>query len=175
MTNRVKCAYDKGYRVDKDGNVIGVSGKILKLYCNHIGKYERLTFSVKCGDKHTTIGVHKLMAYQKFGDEALKEGVHVRHLNGISTDNSYDNIAIGTASQNMMDIPEEDRVKHAILASKHIRKFSDEVVAEIKEKHKNGVSYNKLMKEYGISSKGTMSYIINNKYKTSVIFSKKTE
>jgi len=65
-----------------------------------------------------------------------------------------------------MDKQPEARTAHAILASSKKRKFSDAEMAEIKRLHNAGWSYNRLMGKFNISSTGTMSYIINNKYAT---------
>lgn len=40
--------------------------------------------------------IHRLQAYQKFGDKIYEDGIVVRYLNGDRYDNSYDNIGIGT-------------------------------------------------------------------------------
>ena len=83
----------------------------------------------------------------------FKEGIEVRHLNGNSKDNSFDNIEIGTHSENMMDIPKEKRF---LGGSEPIHKHK-----EIIEDRKKGFTYNQLCKKYNISSKGTISFIIN--------------
>ena len=170
LSSNVICAFEKGYRVNSKGDAISpYGGRILRLgySSNKISKYRYYVFTIKNYDNdRRTVLVHKLVAYQKFGIDAFKDGIHIRHLNGNSLDNSYDNIEIGTASSNMMDKPKEVRDRCSITASAQVRKFTDDEVLEMKEKHKNGVTYNELMSEYGITSKGTMSYIINNKYKT---------
>jgi endoglucanase Acf2 len=96
-----------------------------------------------------------MQAFKKYGYEMFKEGILVRHLNGVPTDNSYDNIAIGTASDNMMDIPVSVRRKKSSKANNvhnHIDIIKD---------RKNGMTYAELMSKYNISSKGTISFIIN--------------
>jgi len=161
----VKLAYERGYRVLECGSVVNEKGKILAGGLNK-KKYRCITIRVKGVSRHPL--VHKMQAYQKYGDAMFEEGIQVRHLNGDSLDNSFDNIAIGTCSDNQMDKPEYIRKKSAIAASSKIRKFSDDVVSEIKNDHKEGLSYTKLMKKYNISSKGTLSFLINNVYVTSI-------
>ena len=78
-------------------------------------------------------------------------------MNGDSTDNTYDNIGIGTSSDNMMDIPKEKRI---INASNPTHDHES-----IIQDRKNGYSYKELMEKYGISSKGTISFIINKALK----------
>ena len=104
--------------------------------------------------------VHRLQAYQKFGDKIYLKNIHVRHKNNISTDNSFENILIGTPSENAMDNPKEDRVKRANHATSFWRKYDKDIV---KSFHKeNGRSYKKTMSNFNITSKGTLNYILNN-------------
>lgn len=84
----------------------------------------------------------------------------VRHLNGNILDNSITNIEIGTNSDNMMDIPEKIRQKRSSNANK---KYPDDIVSLIKSDREKGMSYKELMNKYNILSKGTLSYIINNR------------
>ena len=148
-------AYNRGYRIDKDGNAISPSGKKLSIRVDGkdyqtIGiRINRMLYSVPC---------HRLMAYQKFGDLMFSVDC-VRHLNGNHRDNSYDNIEIGTMSDNMMDIPKEIRVKSAISATtiKHGN------VLEIREYYNICNSYKKTMEKFNISSKGTLHYILNSR------------
>jgi hypothetical protein len=151
-----KISVDKGYSVDINGNVFNKDGKQLS-----IGKSKKgyLSFNIKIekGGNATRSFVHRLQAYQKFGDKIFEQGIVVRHLNGISTDNSYDNIGIGTYSQNSLDVPKEKRV---INASNPIHNHAD-----IINDRKNGYTYKELMCKYGITSKGTLSFIINKSLK----------
>jgi hypothetical protein len=161
----IEHAYDKGYRSDKNGNIISpFSKKPLKLSSN--SKYYR--FCIRMNGIRVSISVHKFIGYQKYGQNAFAKNIEIRHLDDISTNNCLSNIGIGTHKQNMMDKSSEKRFKISINAAKNKRKFSDSIVKEIRKKRKSGYSYKQLMKEYNISSKGTMSYIINNKYKTIV-------
>lgn len=84
----------------------------------------------------------------------------VRHLDGNYLNNSESNIDLGTNSDNMMDIPKGVRVSRSSNASK---KYSDELAQAIKLDKENGMSYKELMIKYDISSKGTLSYIINHR------------
>jgi hypothetical protein len=93
------------------------------------------------------------MAYQKYG-ELLFAADCVRHLNGNSLDNSYDNIEIGSWSDNMMDIPKEIRVRRSV-------KYKN--IDEIRNYYNNCKSYKETMERYGISSKGTLYHILKNR------------
>ena len=65
--------------------------------------------------------------------------------------NSFDNIAIGIASENMMDRPKEERVNHAIRAASHLRKFTDKEIADMRIDRANGATYKDIMEKYGIT------------------------
>jgi len=151
-----KNSVDKGYSVDKDGKIFNKDGKQLS-----IGKSLKgyLSFNIRLskGSKPTRSFVHRLQAYQKFSEKIFKDGIVVRHLNGVSTDNSYDNIGIGTHSQNSLDVPKEKRI---INASNPIHNHKD-----IINDRENGYTYKELMDKYNITSKGTISFIINKSLK----------
>jgi hypothetical protein len=90
--------------------------------------------------------IHKLQAYKKFGEEIFKQGIVVRHLNGNKTDNSWENISIGTQSDNMMDRSEEERKSH----SKGRKRVSEEVKLQLIRERESGKSYGQISKEYKI-------------------------
>jgi hypothetical protein len=140
----IRLSKDKGYYVDKDGKLFNSNGKELSLTKN--GKGEGyLSFNIRVnGSKPTRSFIHKLQAYQKFGDEIFKKGIVVRHA---------DNILIGTQSDNMQDIPSERRI---ITASNPTYDHKD-----IIESIKNGLTYQEIMNKFGIKSKGTISFILN--------------
>lgn len=150
-----KTSVERGYSVDKDGNVFNKDNKKLS-----IGKSKKgyLSFNIRLDkDSNPTRSfVHRLQAYQKFGDKIFEDGIVVRHLNGISTDNSYDNIDIGTYSQNSLDVPKEKRIR---MSSQANLKYNHEAIINDR---KNGLSFSQIMAKHGISSKGTVSFIIKN-------------
>lgn len=147
----VKFAYDKGYCVDDIGNVY-YHNKLRKLR-SHNG-YKR--FSFRHDGKIIHVKVHQLQAYQKYGDEIFKENIVIRHLNGNPSDNSYDNIAIGTASDNMMDIPENIRKAKALHASSFTIKYNHKDIYDFYLKTK---SYKQTMNKFDIKSKNTITFI----------------
>ena len=109
-----------------------------------------------------TVKVHRLMAYQKFGDAIFKNGIQVRHLNGNSQDNSDANITIGTQAQNIMDRSPESRHTHAVSAGRSRSHLSDEDILEMRNGFSNGKTLKWAMKKYNIA-KATASYIKNRK------------
>lgn len=72
-------------------------------------RYPIITIHIK-GQTRMVL-VHRLQAYQKFGDRIWEKGLVVRHINGISTDNSWGNLALGTQRENVLDKPRESFVK----------------------------------------------------------------
>lgn len=159
LNDYVKEAYIMGYRVNVDGTVSSYTGT--QLVVNYQGKHPHryARFSLK-GNK--VVIVHKLQAYQKFGEELFRDGVVVRHLNGITTDNSAENISIGSQSENMMDIPEEIRLESSLRAAKVRRKLTWEEVELLRKDHASGFTNKELREKYEIA-KSTVSYIVNNK------------
>lgn len=110
--NRTIIAYRKGYRVNTDGQPISPTGKLRKTCKYQTKRYVIEKFNIAVEGKVVPIKVHQLCAYQKFGlwDSSR---IHVRHLDGNSLNNRPENIALGTASQNMLDRPRKDRQTHA--------------------------------------------------------------
>jgi hypothetical protein len=121
-----------------------------------------LGFSVSCDKYIRFVYVHRLQAYQSFGNKIFDVNITVRHLDGDSLNNSEDNIAIGSQSDNMMDILPSNRIKHALKAAKIQRKLLEEEVKQLRLDRAGGMKYDELIEKYGIS-KSTVSYIINNK------------
>ena len=141
----VRLSKDKGYYVNKDGKLFNSSGKELSLNKNNNGG-GYLSFNIRInGSKPTRSFIHKLQAYQKFGEEIF--------IDGNSINNSYDNILIGTQSDNMQDIPSEVRI---ISSSNPTYNHKD-----IIESRKFGLTYKEIMTKFGIKSKGTISFILN--------------
>jgi hypothetical protein len=157
-------AYHKGYRVI-DNNVISpLSGRSINTRLDSGGYVD---FTIRdWGNVVRHVKAHRLKAFQKFGYQIFLSGIEVRHLDGDKTNTLGENISVGTSFQNKMDIPPEVRMRTSIKAATKLRKFTDDEVSEIRKKHELGRTYKMIMEEYGITSKGTMSHIINNKYKT---------
>lgn len=66
-------AFNKGYRIDDNGDVHGLSGQKLKPWVDSWG-YKNF----KVG-KYINLSVHRLMAYQLFGDKLFEKDKEVRH------------------------------------------------------------------------------------------------
>lgn len=147
-------AVEKGYEVVNGEVISPFSGKPRKLHIDTRGYYR---FTIRNNENVTvSVNVHRLVAYQKYGDDLFEEGIEVRHRDGNQLNNLDENILIGTHSQNMMDKPKEQRI---IDAGNHSRKHPHK---EIIEYYKKVKSYKKVMEKFKISSKGTISFIINS-------------
>lgn len=155
-------AYQKGYRVDDLGNVSSENTDKLKVWKSHKHGVKYFYFGVKYQGKKCNIPVHRLQAFQKFGTKLFDPGIQVRHLDGDSYNNRFENIAIGTQSENMMDRPEEQRIRLAKNAAKHKRKWSDEEIEKIKKMRESGHTYKQIRAVYPMAL-STLSYILNGK------------
>jgi len=156
--------YRDGYRVSKDGIPHNPLGKKLIGGVNSKGYH---TISVKVGKKTCGLSVHCLQAYQKFGDSIFDDEIEVRHFNSDKLDNSWDNIGIGTHSENMMDAPSDARIKTAFKAASVRRRFSDSQIKEIRKRRVGGDSLKSIAKDFK-TSKGHISEIINRKIYTNI-------
>jgi len=149
-----KKAYDRGYRITDDGKVIGLKGQEIGSYSQGGYKKFKIRFD---SEKELHVNAHRLQAYQKFGDRIYESGMVVRHLDNDKTNNSIDNIDIGSYSDNYMDQPEHVRVARAKHASSFVKKYND---IEVINFYNDCNSYKKTMEEFNISSKGTLHYIL---------------
>ena len=152
--NKEQIAYERGYRVTKDGQFIGLSNKVIG--CINSAGYEHTGFNVN--KKRINISTHRLQAYQKYGDKLYEDGIVVRHLNGNPLDNSWDNIAIGTYRDNYIDIPEKNKKK---MVYDRI-KYSKEFVLKLREEYKLIKNYSELGRKYNIST-SVIWYLINKR------------
>ena len=143
----------RGYLVTEDGILLNPKG----FKIGHIDKQGYIQTSVRINKKVVIFYAHRLQAFQKYGSKLFANDIVTRHINGNSLDNSWNNIVIGSHSENMMDIPEQIRIKKAKYASSFIKKYNDVEVIEFYNTFK---SYKKTMDMFGISSKGTLNYIL---------------
>ena len=149
-----------GYIINNNGEVFSKDGTELKgCVVTYKGntKYRKIGFRVFQFPSYS-LKIHKLQAFKKFGDKIFEQDIVIRHLNGISTNNTWENIGIGSQSDNLMDIPKDIRIKRAKHASSFKKvKYNKE---KVKEFHSKNNSYKKTMEEFNISSSGTLNYIL---------------
>lgn len=153
--NKTKEAYEKGYRCTKEGTVISHKNRSVGSINNEGYHY----FTIRVMGKNRKVLSHRLQAYQKYGESLFDEGIEVRHVNSDRADFSWDNILIGTHSDNMMDQPEEVRKEKALKAFK-ARPIQYDKVSVLK--HYDEFGWSKTLKKYKMS-KGNLSYLINNR------------
>ena len=146
-------AISKGYKVI-DGIVLNPEGEEI---ATHLDKSGYMHCSLGNRPNRLSISVHRLVAYQKFGDIIFKPGIQVRHLDNDKLNNLDYNIGYGTQSQNMMDIPKKKRIE---MARKQSTKYD---VNEIKDFYSQCNSYIQTMRKFNITSKGTLWYILNKR------------
>jgi HNH endonuclease len=91
----IRLASQRGYTVNKDGEVLNPKGGKVMGSIRKTKKYFYKTFGITYLGVSRPILVHRFVAYKKFGEAAL-EGECIRHLNDNSLDNRPDNIDIGT-------------------------------------------------------------------------------
>ena len=157
--NKIKAASEKGYIVTNDGEVFFHDKKRKVHFKSKDSKYA--CFTARINGKTTRIEVHRLQAYQKYGDKIFEPGIVVRHLNGDSTDNNINNIEIGTYQDNSLDVPKEKRIHYAKHAASFAQKYNHD---EVYEFYQATHSYKKTMERFGITSKNGLHHIIA-KYK----------
>lgn len=156
---REKFLFEQGYYITKDGRLYN---KVDKEIIGSVDGRGYLRTGIRINGKMSHVDFHRFVAYCKFGDKLYDEGMVVRHLDSNKLNNSWDNISIGTVHDNSMDRPIEQRIR---IASNAGKKHSDEKVREIIKCHECGMSYSKIMEKFGISSKGTLSFIIKERIK----------
>ena len=146
-------AYEIGYRVTEDGFLQSPRGG----YIGSLNPSGYVKFSIQNKRKRYCVLVHRLQAYQKYGEKIYQKGLQVRHLNNNKQDNSYSNIELGTNKQNVADRDRESVLKNAIYASSFTKKYDYNKVKSYYNKTK---SYKLTMQEFDISSSSALHYIL---------------
>ena len=153
-------AIAQGYTL-QDGVVYLPSGKEAKLRANPDG-YLGFTAGPGNGKERTLAFIHYWVAYLKFGEQVFESGLQIRHRDGVPSNNAWDNILLGTPTENMYDRPAEDRQKHAQKAADAQKRLSDEEVRQLRRDRVAGLTYRELRAKYKIP-KSSISYILHGK------------
>lgn len=157
--NFIILAYNKGYRVSKSGDLVNPNGNIIKGCVVTQNGYSYKRFTLRNGKDCATISVHRLQAFQKFGEKIFEPGIVVRHLNNNSLDNSWDNIDIGTVQDNHND-NDKDVIRFIMKeVGLYNRKYEYEDVIKMRE---SGMSYQDIADLFS-TSKSQIYYICNRK------------
>lgn len=163
LFKKEQIAYNRGFRVTKEGICISPKGNKVGSIKNYNNvKYKIINFK---DIKHFELFIHRLQAYQKFGEKIYEPNIVVRHLNNNSLDNSWDNIEIGTQSDNQQDIPKEQRILNALNGAETQKKYSDELHKQVLEAREQGMTYKEIMEKFGIKCKSQVSFMINKRRK----------
>lgn len=156
----LKLAVSRGYIITKDGEVFR-RGKFIEGSTFSSG-YRKFNIKNLNQEDHPVF-LHRLQAYFKFGEKIFEKGIVVRHLNNNKEGNSWDNIRIGSQSDNMMDRTKEERVLHSIKATRNnqnkVRTFEER--CKIYDDIVKNLPYSVIMEKHNISSKGTLSFMKN--------------
>ena len=171
-THHIMFVHERGYRVLRDGRVKSFTGLILKLRERYKGKGRRsmdepyLEFGAT--DEHGKsrgVLVHRLQAYQKFGRDMFAIGLVVRHKNDCTRDNSWDDILLGTYSENIMDKTPEARKAQARKAALARRKLTMEQARNLRLLAASGDwSVKELCYEYDLKASAVYAIINNQSY-----------
>ena len=149
--------FKRGYKIDELGVLYNPKGNVVGKGLNGQG-YPRVNIRVN-GDKIYVL-LHRLQAYKKFGEKIFEEGIVVRHKDGNKCNNSWDNILIGTHSDNMMDIEETVRFNKAKYAASFNIKYDAE---SIKAFYNECKSYKKTIEKFNLKGKSSLRYILKNR------------
>jgi hypothetical protein len=148
-------AFKDGYRVTDDGRLISKSGRQMTPGIRG-GGYPFF----RVGKYGGCCSVHRLAGFQKFGIAIYEPGIEVRHLDGNKLNFSMSNLALGTATQNAQDKSPEVRLSAALNASRHVIKHD---AAAVRAHYELSASYKLTMAHFGITSKGTLHYLLNGR------------
>lgn len=152
-----RIAHQRGYRAISGRIISPHNDKNRALYTNKKG-YRGIRIGM--GGKQYTLFVHRLVAFQKFGEAVFEKGIVVRHLDGNPQNNDPDNIDIGTRSENELDRPKKLRISKAIKAGRANSNLEDDDIRKIRSMFSDGAMLKQIMDKYGIA-KSTASYIKN--------------
>ncbi len=157
----IKNSIDSGKIKVIDGVVFYNGKKRSLIFKVNRSGYIRVVVSVFLNGTVYPISVSRLVAYKKFGNKLFGKGNQVRHLDGNSTNNHEYNIELGSQSDNMMDKPEQERLKTSLNASSKLRRWTDDEEMEIFNFYSLCKSYKKTQEKFGISSKGSLWHILH--------------
>lgn len=149
----MKVVLSLGYSISKQGILYNKK----KIAIGSINSSGYISTIVRINGKGVMLKAHRLQAYIKYGDVVFNSDIVVRHLNGIKTDNTWDNILIGTYSENSMDIPIDLR-KSRVLSSV-VRKYDYESVILFYNKTK---SYKQTMVKFNMPQRSSLTRVLQS-------------
>lgn len=131
-----------------EGTIIGPKGKILNpiILDPNPKRNRRVEFkgyyyvSAYYDKKNVVLPVHKIVAYAKYGEIALKKGLHIDHINRDSLDNRGVNLRVVTPKQNAANRPLVD-----------MRKLNQEDIDTISEMLRKGYNLLDIAYSYNVN------------------------
>jgi hypothetical protein len=156
---KARLAVSRGYRVLEDGTIIGSRG--VPIRGTTYNQYRAVGVKVE-NRKVVHVKAHHIVVLLKYGSQALKGPLQVRHLDGNKLNCAWSNIVLGSMSQNMLDKPKEMRVAIAKKAASARRKITQADAEAMRAEHAAGIPMSRLMQKYG-TGKTAMWYIISNR------------
>lgn len=159
--------YKEGYRVIGDKVININSDKELMIYTSSKG-YPCVKMCRK-GLGDTEVGVHMLVAYEKFGDQiidgVLFKRVNIRHMDNNKKNFSANNIEIGTPKDNTNDGSRISKEEISKKISNKTRGFSDTIGRDIiVDRVYNKLSYKKLAQKYNSNASTIWTFINVSNY-----------
>jgi len=143
-------AVERGYHVTDDGQLYGPHGLIHPLMCKGYP-----AFTANMPDKfRRRVMVHRLTAYQKYGEKMFEPGMEVRHRDGNKLNFRPDNILIGTRRDNVGDIPPDARKLMARKAVASRGRVIAERVRLAVELRNAGATWTQINRTFGLGPQG---------------------
>ncbi len=132
-------------KMDQLGYTVDSKGQVYSPYNKPIGSmgpdgYVNFSMRLEKSKGPTVIGLHRYVAYKKFGSKIFDAGIQCRHLNDIKHDNRPDNIELGTAKDNYLDSL-RNNIKRGARGLNH-HKLLDSI---------QDIGFNNTVKSYGVS------------------------
>lgn len=140
-------AYQMGYRSNDEGEITSHKGNKISL---SKGTNNYLLFGIRKNGKSTTVSAHRFSAYCYFGDDLFSSEC-VMHLNGIKTDNSKENLSLGSLKENYKDNCEIWKKEFSLKGARKRRKLTSDQVKEIKSHIKNKRNISQVARDYGVA------------------------
>ena len=153
------------YKVSPDGLLICPDGRAIVPKVSKRG-YPHVSIRVRGEGIDQKIGVHRIVAYQKFGERLFDPGIVVRHRDCNKLNFRPGNIRIGTNLENDRENTLRIKTLKAQAARKGgamLRRFDDATVDEIRRLHGDGLGCRKLAKQFSCAM-STIHYIVVGRY-----------
>lgn len=139
----IRRAGTSGYHVCREtGIVFGKTGKPMSGAIAKNG-YFYVTLIIEGltrPSKGTAVAKHQMVAFAKYGEDAFKDGIEIRHLDGDRQNNHPCNLALGTRQDNILDMTPEARSKRNLgKPNRHQRKVAWPDVTRIRAIYDRGL------------------------------------